>query len=151
VTRTFFERHADAGIQAACESLFPENDFGAPDWRTTEMVPRMHAYLEELPGKQRRLLVALFFTVEVAAALLTGTRFSRKGVDDRAELTRRWRRSRWLALKLLGDALKATTTVIYMSHPAAMAHVGGFKTCSRPNDPLALPTRPGALAEVRTE
>jgi hypothetical protein len=74
------------------------------------------------------------------------TRHTRTGIASRSAVVRARRRLRFLPFTLIGDALKATTTVIYMSHPAAMAHVGAFKTCARDNDPLKLPIRAEALS-----
>ena len=51
-----------------------------------------------------------------------------------------------MPLRLLGDALKATTTLIYMSHPLALAYVGAYSTCARSLDPMVLPHREGVLA-----
>jgi hypothetical protein len=149
VTPAFWDRHARTAITAACEALFPENDIGAPDWKETEMVRRMLVYLGELPAAQRRLLTTLFVVVELGCVCLRLTRFSRLSPVARADLVRRWRRSRWVLLKLIGDALKATTTIIYMSHPKAMRFIGGYKTCERPGDPLELPVRPDALDHMR--
>lgn len=126
----FLERRALDGLRAASEALFPENDIGAPDFRTTEMVPRTLQYLEELPRKQRRLLLLLFAFVEVLTVLFRLRRFSRLSPESRAALVRGFRRSRLLPLRILGDALKATTTVIYMSHPAALAHIGEGAPCA---------------------
>jgi len=121
------------GIRGASEGLFPENDFGAPDWRETELVRRTHEYMDELPPPQRRLLVLLFVVVEVLGALLVLSfgRFSKLAPGRRAEAVRRWRRSRFFLLRLLGDALKATTTMMYMSHPRVMEHIGEYRAGER--------------------
>jgi hypothetical protein len=110
------------------------NDLGAPDWRTTEMVPRTLAYLDELPAEQRRLLTMLFLAVELGAVLLVAgfSRFSKMTPLRRAEVVRAWRRSRYQVFRVLGDALKATTTMMYMSHPRAIAYIDATKTCDRP-------------------
>src|SRR5260221_2911307 len=110
-----FRSHAEAGLAATAEALFPENDYGAPDHRTTDLVRRMQEYWDDLPPSQRKLLVLLFALVELAAPilLLGFRRFSRMSALDREQAVRRWRQSRALPLRLLGDALKATTTMIY--------------------------------------
>jgi hypothetical protein len=144
----FFERRALDGLEAVAEALFPQNDYGAPDFEATELVRRTLEYMDVLPGDKRRLLVALFALTELAAPLLVPgfSRFSRLPVQVREEAVRRFRQSRFLPVRLLGDALKATTTLIYMSHPLALSYVGAYSTCERPLDPMTLPFRAGALA-----
>jgi hypothetical protein len=144
----FFERSALSGLRATAEALFPENDHGAPDHLTTALVPRTLEYLGELPLPQRRLVTALFALVELAAPflILGFSRFSKLSVRRRETAVRAWRRSRLLPLRLLGDALKATMTLMYMSHPAALAHVGAYAASARPLDPLQVPVRPDVLA-----
>ncbi len=143
----------DDGIAAVSEATFPENAIGAPDWRSTEMVRRTHAYLDELPAKPRRLVVALFVFVELAAPLLTLSlrRFSRLDAGRRAEVIRRWRRSGFFPLRLLGEALKATTTMMYMSHPSVAVYIGEYRACSRPLDAVQIPTRLEAAAGMRRD
>jgi hypothetical protein len=123
---SFVERHARRGLAAAAEALFPANDNGAPDHRETELVPRTLEYWGLLPRRQRRLLVLLFACVELASPLLLPgwRRFSGRPIEAREAAVRRWRRSSLFPLRILGDALKASLTVLYMSHPAALAHVG---------------------------
>jgi hypothetical protein len=144
----FFERRALDGLEAVAEALFPQNDYGAPDFKATELVRRTVEYMDVLPRDKRRLLVALFALTELAAPLLVPgfSRFSRLTVQVREEAVRRFRKSRFLPVRLLGDALKATTTLIYMSHPLALSYVGAYSTCARPLDPMMLPFRDGALA-----
>jgi hypothetical protein len=126
VLEGFFMRRAVDGIAASSEALFPANAIGAPDYRATDMVRRTLEYLTLLPRPQRRLLLTLFVVVELGTPVLTlgFRRFSRLPVERRELVVRHWRRSRFLPLRLLGDALKATTTMLYMSHPAALAYVG---------------------------
>jgi len=131
---SLLERLAKEGLGAAAEALFPSNDYGAPDYRETELVARTVEYWGLLPLRQRRLLVLLFACVELASVLLIrgGRRFSRHPAPAREVAVRAWRRSSLFPLRILGDALKASLTVLYMSHPAALAHVGakrgGFAT-----------------------
>jgi hypothetical protein len=117
------------------------------------MVPRMFEYLGELPPAQRRLIVALFLTVEFGTLLLVlgFRRFSKLPPDARARAVRRWRRSRFVPIRILGDALKATTTILYMSHPAALSYVGAFKTCARPGDTPEIRVDPNALDRLSSE
>ncbi len=137
-------------MSAVSEALFPENELGAPDFRDTEMVGRTLEYIEELPPPQRRLLTLLFVFVELFAGLLlfAPRRFSKLRPARRAWAVRRWRRSNLFALRMLGDALKAAATMMYLSHPRVIAYLGAYKTCENPADPLPFPVRPRALADL---
>ena len=117
---------AIAGLTAVAEAMFPANSYGAPDWREAEVVPRTLAYLEELPAMPRRLLLALFTAVELSAPVLVGcrSRFSRLPAGRRAEAIRALQASQFSPKRLIGDALKATLTMMYVSHPKVMAHIG---------------------------
>jgi hypothetical protein len=139
----YWHKRLTAGIAAASEATFPENDLGAPDWKSTEMVRRTFEYLDELPPPQQRLVKALFLFVELAAIVLAGRfrRFSKLPVKTRTGVIRRWRASRWLAFRVLGDAVKATTTMIYMSHPSVIRYIEEYRCCARPLDPLEIPLR----------
>jgi hypothetical protein len=150
---SFWTRCAVSGIAAASEAAFPENTIGAPDFRSTDMVSRTLEYLEELPPDQHRLVKLLFVFVELAAVLLVFgfRRFSRIPMPRRTEVIRGWRRSRFLPLRLLGDALKATTTMMYMSHPSVIAHIGEYRSCDHPADELEIEVRSGALAGMEAE
>ena len=140
-------RTVTAGLTATAEALYPENDFGAPDWKTVDMVPRCLHWLVELPPRQRDQIYLLFAAVELAAPLLTPglRRFSKMPAARRLALVRRWRKSRILPLKLIADSLKATTSMMYLSHPAALTWIGMYKVCANPGDPLQVEIRPGAL------
>jgi len=135
------------------EALYPANDYGAPDFRDADMVKRTFEYWRALPVRQRRLLMALFALVELAAPLLIAgfRRFSNVPVERRELAVRHFRQSRFLPLRLLGDALKAATTVIYMSHPAVLEYIGMYSVCERPMDPMPVLVRPGALAKIGTD
>lgn len=134
----FFVRTATTSIRAISEALFPANDLGAPDWQDTALVARTRVYLDELPPEQGRLVTLLFIFVELACPLLTLTfrRFSKLTPERRVLAVQRWRRHWFQPFTWLGDALKATMTMIYMSHPLVITHIEGFKTCERPTDPL---------------
>lgn len=146
-TPGFFQRQLIAGIRATSEGLFPENELGAPDYRDTEMVTRTLDYLAELPPPQRRLVSLLFVAVELLAPflLLVPRRFSRISPTGRANAVRHWRGSRIFLLRLLGDALKATATMMYMSHPKVVGYIGEHRACHHPDDALRYPVRPHAL------
>jgi hypothetical protein len=123
------ERCAITGLNAAAEALFPPNPYGAPDYRETDLVARTIEYWKRLPARQARLIVMLFVCVELSAPLLVPglRRFSRLPRERRENAVRRFRSSRWLPLRILGDALKATLTVMYMAHPAALAFIGASR------------------------
>ncbi len=142
---SFLQRLAADGIAACSEATFPENDFDAPDWKSTEMVQRTHEYLDELPPKSRRLLVLLFVAVELIALLFTLRRFSRLSVERRTEMVRGWRRSRRFLLRALGDSVKATTTMMYMSHPSVTAYIEEYRACDAPVREPPMEVRPGTF------
>ncbi len=148
----FFEARAADGLRATVEALYPANDYGAPDFRDADMVSRTFEYWRALPVRQRRLLMSLFALVELAAVLLVPgfRRFSKIPVDRREQAVRNFRRSRFLPLRLLGDALKAATTVIYMSHPSVLKYVGMYSACDRPMDPMPVTVRRDAFARMGT-
>ena len=128
-------------ITAAAEVLFPENDLGLPDWRETALVSRTMGYVENLPRPSRSLLVFLFFVVEWAAPILAPglRRFSRRSPERRLAAIRRWRASRFYLLRQIGDSIKAVLTMMYLSHPKAIAAIGTYKHCVNPDDPLTVP------------
>lgn len=117
---------ATDGLSSIAEAMFPANDVGAPDYVETDVVKRTLAYLDELPPKQARLILLLFIVVELAAPILclSFRRFSRMQVERRTESIRKWRASKVLLLRLLGDAVKAQMTMMYMSHPRVTAFIG---------------------------
>lgn len=146
-TEAWWMRFVVDGLTATAEALYPKNDLGAPDWESVQLVPRCLHWLEELPARQRNQLYLLFGAVELAAPLLTLSlrRFSRMSVARREATVRRWRASSLLPLKLIADSLKATTSMMYLSHPEALAYIGMYKACHRPGDPLQVEIRPNAL------
>jgi hypothetical protein len=148
--RGFWAKRTVDGIAALSEATFPKNDLGAPDWESTRMVERTLEYLDELPPKQRRLVSLLYVFVELAAIFLVGgfRRFSKHSVERRSAVIRAWRQSRWLVFRVLGDAIKATTTMMYMSHPAVLAYIGEYRACAHPGDSVEIEVRPGALAQM---
>jgi hypothetical protein len=136
------QRVAD-GVRGASEVMFPENDFGAPDWKMTDMVGRTVSYLYELPPPTRRLVMLMFVAIELGAPfLLIGFgRFSRIAPERRLKVLQRWRKSSNPLYRLLVDALKAQLCMMYLSHRAVQFHIKAWKSCDRPGDPLGLPTR----------
>lgn len=140
-------RVAARGFAAAAEALYPENVLGAPDWRDTEMATRGARWIDALPPNPQRLIVLLFAALELGApALAPGLRpLSRLPPARREAMIRRWRASPIAPLKFLGDAVKSATSMIYLSHPAALRHVGLHKTCAHPGADLPVAHRPAAL------
>lgn len=137
-----------AGLTGSAEALFPPNDLGAPDYRATEVVPRTLAYLRALPARQRRLILLLFAFVELSAIfLIPGFRtFSRHSVTRRENAVRGYRTSRFLLVRLLGDAIKATLTMMYMSHPLALEYIGS-RPCEASRRAMAEKPAMAALAQ----
>lgn len=113
------------GLAATVEALYPVNELGVPDHRETDLERRTRAYLELLPARQRALLELLFAAAELGGPLLAGrfSRLSRLPPEARVEVVRRLRRSALAPARLLGDALKATTTLLYASHPATLRYL----------------------------
>jgi len=147
----FWRRRTLDGVAAVAEAMFPPNDLGAPDWKAAEVVPRTLLYAEALPPQQGRLVLALFLLVELAAPLLVPDlrRFSRLSRERRTAALRRWRSSRWAPLRLVGDALKAALSMVYLSHPLVSAFLGEYKTCARPADGAAMRHDAQALVRLR--
>jgi hypothetical protein len=106
-----------------------------------------------LPPAQGRLVLALFLFVELAAPLIVPVpslrRFSRLSLERRTAALRRWRSGRWAPLRLVGDALKAALSMVYLSHPLVSAFLGEYKTCARPADGAAMRHDPQALVRLR--
>ena len=147
----FWMNRALPSIAALSEATFPENDIGAPDWKSTRMLERTVEYLDELPPAQRRLLLALFLFVQFFAPLLVLSfgRFSKLSAERRTSAIRGWRRSTFFPFRVLGDAVKATTTMIYMSHPSVIAHIGEYRVCDWPSDPVKIEVREDELMKMR--
>jgi hypothetical protein len=147
----FWRRRALDGVAAVAEAMFPPNDLGAPDWKAAEVVRRTLLYAEALPPLQGRLVLALFLFVELAAPLLVPglRRFSRLSRERRTTALRRWRSSRWAPLRLVGDALKAALSMVYLSHPLVSAYLGEYKTCARPADEASMRHDAQALVRLR--
>jgi hypothetical protein len=138
-------RRAIDGIASASEALFPENDLGAPTWKSTAMVERTLDWMNELEPGQRRLVTLLFIAVELGSILRIGRRFSRASVERRTSLVRAWRKSAFYPLKIVGESIKGALSMIYLSHADVLAYMGAYAVCAHPNDPLQLNVIPGAL------
>lgn len=140
-----FERAYLRGLQASAEALFPLND-STPDHAGTELVRRSSEYVGALPPAQRKLLKLLFVVVELCAPVFSPglRRFSRRSEETRRRNVRSWQESWCYPLRLLGDALKATLQMIYLSHPSVVAHIGEYKVCEVPGDSFIVPVRGSA-------
>lgn len=137
-----FEGAYSRGLRAAAEALFPLSD-SAPDHAQTDLVRRSTEYVERLPPTQRQLLKLLFVAVELCAPIFSpGLRpFSRRSEETRRKNVSSWQSSWCYPLRLLGDALKATLQMIYLSHPAVVAHIGEYKVCAVPEDTFVVDIR----------
>jgi hypothetical protein len=145
----FWMRRAIDAIGATGEAMFPENDLGAPTWKDADVVGRTLEWMDELALPQRRLVMLLFVAVELGSLILLGRRFSRAARARREDAIRRWRRSPFFPLKVVGESLKGTLSMIYLSHPDVLSYMGAFAVCEHPNDPLRMNVVPGALDQVQ--
>lgn len=150
---TFIRNRATDGLTAMAEVVMPENDFGAPDWRSTSIVPRTFEYLDELPPRSRAMLLLLFVGVELGAPFLLFcfSRFSCLSKERRLRAIEGWANSRFLAFTLIGDSIKAVLVMMYLSHPSVSDYMGEYKTCSQPEDPLEMLIRPNTLVRSHDE
>lgn len=139
-------RHlALAGFEAVCEALYPDNDFGAPSWREADMVRRAAHHWDQIPPEARLTLEVLYAAVELTGAALAplagvfhlrwslSPRLSSMPVEQRFKMFDRMLKSRVWPLRFVVDALKSSSTMVYMSHPAAMRYIGAPGTCLVPN------------------
>ena len=151
ISHPWWSRLARPGLRAAAEAMFPPNDLDLPDWRGARLVERTVAYWAELPAHQRRLLVLLYTAIHVLPPLLlcAPLPFGWLSPERRAAVVRRWRGSRIYPVRLLGDAIKATLTMIYMTHPQVLAAMGVTTACAHPNDPLTLGVHPSPFEYPR--
>ena len=126
-----------SGIEGTAEVLYPENDFGAPDWRSTDMASRTLRYLEDLPPHRTQLVGALFVAADVMLPLSLGERPGLKRVPlaRRREAFERWYKEPFSPMGQFVGALKATLAMTYFGHPSVMRHIGMVTHCDRPNDP----------------
>ncbi len=126
-----------SGIAGTAEVLYPVNDFGAPDWQSTEVVSRTLRYVEDLPPHRSQLLGALFVAADVLLPVVLGQRpgLARVPVAVRREAFARWFKEPYSPMGQLATALKATLAMTYFGHPSVMRHIGMVTHCDRPNDP----------------
>ena len=136
-------RLARPGIKGAAEVLFPVNDFGAPDYHKTQVVKRFIDYLQILPRQQRFLLILLFMTLQYLFPLLVPALkpFSLISTKRREKAMRRWHSSKIFALRMLADAIKASLSMIYMSHKEVILYTEEFKPTRNNSDEFEVPVR----------
>lgn len=139
----FVDRTIRRSITAAAEACFPENTFGAPDWKQTQMVERTVAYMAILPPRGRLLLSVLYLGLEFGAPfLLAGLLpFSWLSVRARQRAIERWKNSDFILFKTIYDGLGAQQKMMYFSHGAVQRHIGTFKTCERTVDAYGIEVR----------
>lgn len=140
----FLMRRVADSAGAVSEAMFPSNDFGAPDWKDAEMVPRTVTYLEVLPPRSRNLLMLLYVAVEFSAPLLLvwPGRFSKAPLSRRKNVLAKWRTHWFYPLKMLADGLKAQLCMTYLSHPTLQDYIRAWKSCDRPLDAYSFPIEP---------
>lgn len=128
--KSLFDHFWHDGLHATVEGLYPPDPGGAPDAVVTNLEVRTRAYIQSQPPTHRFLLPLLFFGVELLPLILSpwAGRMSRRTPQARRELVTAWRASPVFALRGLGDALRATLQMVYLSHPAVLRHIGEYKT-----------------------
>lgn len=128
--RDLLRRTALSGFQAVCEALYPDNDLGAPSWRDTDMVERAAALWDELPPESAALLQGLYAGLELGGSLLAPALgpFSKLPVERRLALLKRWKAG-FFPFRFFAEALKSSSTMVYMSHPKVAAYIGVTKAC----------------------
>ena len=92
------------------------------------------------------MLYLLFTAVEFGAPILAGawSWFSGLPVAKRTATMHRWRESRVFLIRIIGDGLKITLTMMYLSHPKVARYIGTYKSCARPGDHFDVPIRSDA-------
>ena len=133
---SLLESRIRSGIQGAAEVLFPENDFGAPDWRSTDMVQRTVDYLFELPPHRSQVVSALFVAADVMLppALRDIRQLPKVPLAKRMAAFERWYDEPYSAMGQVVGALKATLSMVYFNHPDVVRYIGTVKPCDRPWD-----------------
>lgn len=146
-----WRKRVRSGIQGTAEVIFPENDFGAPDWRSTDLVERTLAYLAELPPHRGSVVSALFIAADVALPpLMRDLRpLSRVPLGRRREAFDRWYAEPFSPLGQIVGALKATLSMNYFGHRDVVNHIGTVKPCDRPWDSYEVDIDVNALTRKR--
>lgn len=131
-------------LRAAAEALYPPSHNGAPDAEATELARRDEAYIRALPPSSRLQVMALYVAIELFAPILApgGSFFSWRTPARRLAAVQGWRHSRIYPLRLLGNAVHAQLSMIYLSHPAVVAFIGEYKPVAYPGDAFQVEIRP---------
>lgn len=139
-----------SGFAAACEALFPDNDFGAPSWKDTDMVARAAQLWDELPPYSRLTLEALYAGLELGGAALVPGLGMLSGIstDKRFKMFDRMRRSRVWPLRFVAEAVKSSSTMVYLSHPLTLGYIGDQRNCLTSAQALASPRAPSPFTEL---
>lgn len=139
----FLARVVRRGVTATAEVAFPENDFGAPDWKQTQLVERTLNYLTLVPPRARLLITVLYVAIELGSPFtLSGLRpFSKLPVAQRDRAMRRWKSSSFVLYRIVYDGLMAQLKMMYLSHFAVQRYLGVWKSCERDADPYNSPIR----------
>lgn len=119
------------GFEAASESLYPANALGAPSGEQIEMGQRFLTYLNLLPPESRRLLMVLYAAIEFGVPLL-GFRcapLSQLAPPQRLAIFERLKGSKIFLLRMLAEAVKSSSTMLYLSHPDTAHYIGETKAC----------------------
>lgn len=107
------------GVHALSEALFPEGQANVPGYEQTDLVARTEAYVNTLPPSQGPLVALLFVAVDWLTPILVpfGPRMSRRAPEERLSIVERWRNSSWWLFRVLGNAVKASLSMVYFAHP----------------------------------
>lgn len=131
-------------LAAAAEAAFPEGAPG-PSHREAEVPSRFWAWHQELPRREQILVELLLFTVELFALLWTWRPFTWLEPEARRQVMARLKAHRRYPVRLVGESLKGLLTMIHLSSPAVMQHVGVYAVDEHPADPYRLPIRRDGL------
>lgn len=129
-TQKWLERYALIGFEAAVEALYPENELGAPSWIDSELMSRVRSYWQLLPPETALVLKGLYASLELGNLLHLGhrRRFSKCSVDERVAILRRYLEGP-LPMRFYGEAIKSSSSMLYMSHPLVLRYIGASKAC----------------------
>jgi len=125
-----------SGIEGTAEVLYPVNDFGAPDWRSTDVASRTLRYLEDLPPHRGQLVGALFVAADVMLPMVLRERpgLRRVPLAIRKQGFERWYAEPFSPMGQFVTALKATLAMTYFGHPSVVRYIGMVTHCDRPTD-----------------
>lgn len=129
---------------AAAEAAFPEGTSG-PSHRDAQVSERFWEWHDALPPASARLVHLLLLTVDLLALLRTGRPFTWLGAEGRLALLAALRASHLYPIRLVGESMKGLLTMILLSSPAVMRHVGVYSVDEHPADPYHLPIKRDAL------